>query len=72
MMDFPRGGHQPLREVRTYYLTNFSRKLHENEEGLAQRGGRVSLAPPTSTNKYNGCSECQLPWRRTYQVAQYM
>ena len=29
----------------TYYLANFSRKLHENEEILGQ-GGRASLVPP--------------------------
>ena len=29
-----------------YYLTNFSRKLHENEETLAQGRERTSLAPP--------------------------
>ena len=37
----PKGGGAP-----TYYLANFSRKLHENEEILDQRGGRASLAPP--------------------------
>ena len=29
-----------------YYLTNFSRKLHEIEGFLSQSEGRVSLAPP--------------------------
>ena len=37
----PKGGGAP-----TYYLANFSGKLHENEEILGQRGGRASLAPP--------------------------
>ena len=32
--------------VPTYYLTNYSRKLHENEEILAQTRGRASLAHP--------------------------
>ena len=34
------------RATPTYYLTNFSQKLRQNEEILAQRG-RASLAPPT-------------------------
>ena len=42
----PRGGtNSGGREVLTYYLTNFSRKLHENEEILAE-GRRVPRAPP--------------------------
>ena len=36
----PRGRGAP-----TYYLANFSQKLHENEEILGQRGG-ASLVPP--------------------------
>ena len=37
MQDFPeRGEGAP-----TYYLTNFSRKLHENEDILAERSERV-------------------------------
>ena len=41
--EFPRAG------VPTYYLTNFSRKLHENEEILAQfAGARDSPSPPPS------------------------
>ena len=44
---FPRGeGANPKGGAPTYYLANFSRKLHENEEILGQRGGRASLAPP--------------------------
>ena len=40
---FPRGGGaNPRGGAPTYYLVNFSRKLHENEEILS-RGGR---APP--------------------------
>ena len=37
---FPRGGGaNPKGGVPTYYLAKFSRKLHENEEILGQRGG---------------------------------
>ena len=43
---FPRGGGtNPKGGAPTYYLANFSRKLHENEEILG-RGGRASLVPP--------------------------
>ena len=48
ILDFP-GGRQPLRGAPTYYLTNFSQKLHENKEILA---GGASLAPPRSTNAW--------------------
>ena len=45
--DFPEeGALTPKEGVPTYYLANFSRKLHENEEILGQRGRRASLAPP--------------------------
>ena len=37
----PKGGGAP-----TYYLANFSRKLHENEEILDQRGGARPSRPP--------------------------
>ena len=37
----PKGGGAP-----TYYLANFSRKLHENEESLGQRGGARPSRPP--------------------------
>ena len=37
----PKGGRAP-----TYYLANFSRKLHENEEILGRGGARVPRAPP--------------------------
>ena len=49
---FPRGGANPGGGVPTYYLANFSGKLHENEEILDR--GRASLAPPRSAtaNKY--------------------
>ena len=41
------GGRQPQRGgAPTYYLTNFSQKLHENEENLTQRGGARPCAPP--------------------------
>ena len=44
---FPRGGGaNPKGGAPTYYLANFSRKLHENEEILGQRGGHVPRAPP--------------------------
>ena len=43
---FPRGGGtNPKGGVPTYYLANFSPKLHENEEILDQRG-HASLASP--------------------------
>ena len=35
---FPRGVSQSQREPGTYNLANFSRKLHDNEEILGQRG----------------------------------
>ena len=45
---FQSGLRQPQRGggSSTYYLTNFSRKLHENKEISAERRGRASLAPP--------------------------
>ena len=44
---FPRGGGaNPKEGAPTYYLANFSKKLHENEEIWGQRGGRVPRAPP--------------------------
>ena len=45
---FPKGGGaNPKGGSPTYYLANFCRKLHENEEILGQRGGaRVPRAPP--------------------------
>ena len=46
IQDFPEGGAPTLGGAPTYYLPNFSRKLHENEEILAERQGRASLAPP--------------------------
>ena len=44
---FPRGGHQPVRMTPTYCLTNFSQKLHENEDISA---GSVLGTPPRNTN----------------------
>ena len=38
---YPQKGGAP-----TYYLVNFSRKLHENEEILGQRGGACPSRPP--------------------------
>ena len=44
---YPRGGGaNPKGGVPTYYLANFSRILHENEEILGQRGGARPLRPP--------------------------
>ena len=44
----PKGGGAP-----TYYLANFSWKLHENEEILGQRGGaRIPRAPPLDPPLY--------------------
>ena len=44
---FPRGGGaNPKGEAPTYYLAIFSRKLHENEEILGQRGGTHPSRPP--------------------------
>ena len=46
-LGFPRGGcANPRGGASTYYLINFSRKLHENEEILVQRWGHASLALP--------------------------
>ena len=42
---FSRGGCANLGGAPTYYLTNFSQKLHENEEILAQTGASVPRAP---------------------------
>ena len=38
------GGANPRMGAPTYYLINFSRKVHENKEILAESG--ASLAPP--------------------------
>ena len=43
---FPRGGALTLRGAPTYYLANFSQKLHENEDILGQKGGRGPSCPP--------------------------
>ena len=46
IQDFPEEGALiPKGGAPTYYLANFSRKLHENEEILGQRGARVPRAP---------------------------
>ena len=44
IQDFPEGGAPTLGGAPTYYLPNFSWKLHENEEILGEGG--ASLAPP--------------------------
>ena len=36
IQDFPERGRQPRRATPTYYLGNFSQKLHENEEILSE------------------------------------
>ena len=44
---FPRGGSaNPKGGAPTYYLANFSQKLHENEEILGRGGARVPCTPP--------------------------
>ena len=45
---FPEEGALAQKGAPTYYLANFSRKLHENEEILGQKGGvpRAPLDPP--------------------------
>ena len=46
-LGFSRGGcANPKGGAPTYYLPNFSRKLHENEEILAERGGACPWRPP--------------------------
>ena len=47
---FPRREFQSRRGPQPTYLTNFSRKLHENEEILVQRGGHVPYAPTSTTD----------------------
>ena len=51
----PKGGGAP-----TYYLANFSQKLHENKEILVQRGGarpsRPPLDPPLDRNLFHRAS----------------
>ena len=49
IQDFPEeGALTPKGGAPTYYLANFSRKLHENEENFGPEGGgeRVPRAPP--------------------------
>ena len=64
---FPRGGGaNPKGGAPTYYLTNISQKLHENEEILGQRGGARPLRPPldprlamiTVSNSFEGAAVC--------------
>ena len=50
---FPRGGGaKPRGGAPSYYLANFPRKLHENEEisGRGARGTRPPLDPPLTIN----------------------
>ena len=60
IQDFPEGGAPtPEGGAPTYYLANFSRKLHENKEILGPRGGRASLAPPPrSANGFSYFTQC--------------
>ena len=52
IQDFPEeGALTPKEGVPTYYLANFSRKLHENEEILG-RGGARPLRPPLDPPLY--------------------
>ena len=52
IQDFPEGGAPTLRGAPTYYLPNFSGKLHENEEILAEKWGRAPpLDPPLDLQK---------------------
>ena len=47
IQDFPEeGALTPKGGAPTYYLVNFSQKLHENEEILGQRGGAHPSRPP--------------------------
>ena len=47
IQDFPEeGALTPKGGAPIYYLANFSRKLHENEEILGQRGGARPSRPP--------------------------
>ena len=53
IQDFPEeGALTPKGGAPTYYLANFSQKLHENEEILG-RGERVPRAPPRSATAFN-------------------
>ena len=45
IQDFPEEGTLTPKGAPTYYLANFSRKLHENEDILGQRG-HEGRAPP--------------------------
>ena len=58
IQDFPvEGAVTPKGGVPTYYLANFSRKLHENEEILGQKGSALAppLDPPLSRYRRCGC-----------------
>ena len=47
IQDFPEeGALTPKGGAPTYYLANFSQKLHKNEEILGQRGGTRPSHPP--------------------------
>ena len=55
IQDFPEeGALTPKGGAPTYYLVNFSRKLHENEEILGQRGGARPSRPPLRSATGNG------------------
>ena len=59
-LGFARGGcANPKGGAPTYYLPNFSRKLHENREILVQRWGRASLRSATGIDlKYHTSKIC--------------
>ena len=52
------GGANPKGGAPTYYLTNFCRKLHENEEILGRGGARDARPPldPPLIGSYNYCN----------------
>ena len=43
--------YQPLRGASSYYLTNFSQKLHENEEIWARGASLMPLDPQFNLNR---------------------
>ena len=61
---FPRGGGANPKGAQTYYLANFSRKLHENKEILGRGGARGTRQfEPVNVNLLFGT--WQLQKRRT-------
>ena len=67
---FPRGGGaNPKGGAPTYYLANFSRKLHENEEILGRGGARVPRAPLRSATEVDKYPECKMFMDHLYSCA---